>query len=161
MATNARRDPPFTRIAYQNMGNDKIIVNRLQREMETWMRSKKSVNDLIGRVQKVTGMSYDQARRVAQTERTRVQGEARYDALKGENKQRRANKQHAARKEWVARGDGKTRDTHAALSGTVEYVDRYFVSPSGARLLYPGDPSAPAAEIINCRCYMRRVEVKR
>lgn len=157
MATNARRDPPFTKIAYQNMGNDKVITARLTRELETWLRSKQSVDDLIGRIQKVAGMSFDQAKRVAQTERTRVQGQARYEAILDENKQRRKKHLRADKKEWVHRNVAKEpRKTHAAMSGDVVRANEYFVTPSGNRLLYPGDPNAPVSETINCHCYMRK-----
>ena len=157
MATNARRDPPFSKIAYNNLGNDLVIVSRLNREMETWMRSKKGVDELIGRIQHVTGMSYNQAKRVAQTERTRVQGQARYEAITAENKQRRTKKQHAAKKEWVHRNAAKEpRKTHAAMSGDIVRANEYFQTPDGNRLLYPGDPNAPASETINCHCYIRK-----
>lgn len=155
MADRKRDIPPFSRIAYQNMGNDLLIVEKLNREMETWVKSKKSVDDLIDRIRSVTGMSYNQARRVAQTERTRVQGQARYEAIKELNKTLVGQRRY--RKEWVARSDEKTRDTHAELSGTVQYADRYFVTSTGARLMYPGDPRAPAEEVINCRCYIRKM----
>lgn len=150
--------PPFARIAYRNLGNDKIIVDRLNREMETWLRSKKSVDDLIDRIRRVTEMSYNQARRVAQTERTRVQGQARYEAIKELNRQLGHRRKY--RKEWIARRDDRTRDTHAEISGTVQYADRYFVMSSGAKLMYPGDPHAPPEEIINCRCYIRKIAPK-
>lgn len=146
---------PFSRIAYRNLGNDRLIVERLNRELETWIRSKKGVDDLIDRIRSVTGMSYNQAKRVAQTERTRVQGQARYEAIKELN--RTLGHRRKYRKEWIARADDKTRDTHDELSGTVQYADRYFVTSSGARLMYPGDQNAPAEEIINCRCYIRRI----
>lgn len=147
--------PPFSRIAYQNLGNDKIIVERLNREMETWAKSKKGIDDLIDRIRSVTGMSYSQARTVARTERTRVQGQARYEAIRELN--RGLVGQRRYRKEWIARADEKTRDTHAELSGSIVRANEYFVSSSGARLMYPGDPRAPAEEIINCRCYIRKV----
>lgn len=147
--------PPFSRIAYRNLGNDKIIVERMNREMEKWLRSKKSVDDLIDRIRTVAGMSYNQAKRVAQTERTRVQGQARYEAIKELN--RTLGHRRKYRKKWIARADDKTRDTHAELSGTVQYANRYFVTSTGARLMYPGDPNAPPGEIINCRCYIRKI----
>ncbi len=147
--------PPFSRIAYRNLGNEKIIVERLNREMETWIRSKKGIDDLIYRIRKVTGMSYTQARTVAHTERTRVQGQARHEAIKELNRQLGHRRKY--RKEWIARADEKTRDTHAELSGTVQYADRYFVTSTGAKLMYPGDPNAPAEEVINCRCYIRKI----
>lgn len=151
--------PPFSRIAYRNLGNEKIIVERLNRELETWIRSKKGVDDLIDRIRKVTGMSYNQAKRVAQTERTRVQGQARYEAIREANRKLVGKRRY--RKEWVARADEKTRDTHAELSGTIKRANEYFVTSSGARLMYPGDPLAPPGEIINCRCYIRSVAPKK
>lgn len=54
---------------------------------------------------------------------------------------------------WQSTSDARTRDTHRAMNGqTVAGMAIPFVSPSGARLLYPGDPAAPAEEVINCRC---------
>lgn len=151
--------PPFARIAYQNLGNEKMIVERLNRELETWIRSKKSVDDLIERIRKVTGMSYTQAARVAQTERTRVQNEARLETIKELNRELVGKRRY--RKEWIARADDRTRDTHAEISGSIVRANEYFRTSSGAKLMYPGDPRAPASEIINCRCYIRRVAPKK
>jgi uncharacterized protein with gpF-like domain len=53
---------------------------------------------------------------------------------------------------WVATLDDRTRDTHAEMDGQVVGMDEPFVSPSGAELMYPGDPNAPPEEVINCRC---------
>lgn len=53
---------------------------------------------------------------------------------------------------WRATFDRRTRDTHAALHGQVVPFDGAFQSISGARLRYPGDPSAPASETVACRC---------
>lgn len=53
---------------------------------------------------------------------------------------------------WRATFDRRTRDTHAILNGTGVPFDGAFQSISGARLRYPGDPEAPASEIVSCRC---------
>jgi hypothetical protein len=58
----------------------------------------------------------------------------------------------AVRKVWNTRLDGRERQTHAAMNGESVGIYESFVSPSGARLLHPGDKTAPAAEVINCRC---------
>lgn len=55
-------------------------------------------------------------------------------------------------KKWVSQHDNRVRSTHAALDGTVVAMKDVFVSPSGARLRWPGDPRAPIAERANCRC---------
>ena len=54
---------------------------------------------------------------------------------------------------WRSAHDDRVRDTHRALNGMKVKFSADFVSPSGARLAYPGDPSAPAAERIACRCW--------
>ena len=61
-------------------------------------------------------------------------------------------------KVWDSGGpDGRTRDTHLALEGQRKRLDEPFVSPSGARLMFPGDTSlnAPASETVACRCAIR------
>ena len=63
-------------------------------------------------------------------------------------------------KEWLITMDDRVRDTHQAMNGRppIEMND-YFVLPSGAALMFPGDPSAPVGEIVQCRCtliYKRR-----
>lgn len=55
-------------------------------------------------------------------------------------------------KTWRAAGDGRTRDTHAAMNGQTVGMDGTFTSPSGARLRYPRDTRAPASETVQCRC---------
>lgn len=57
-------------------------------------------------------------------------------------------------KTWRATFDRRTRDTHAILHGQSVGFGDAFVSVSGARLLFPGDPASPASEHVNCRCTM-------
>jgi hypothetical protein len=58
---------------------------------------------------------------------------------------------------WDSAGDAKVRPTHAALDGQTVSLDEPFTSPSGARLLFPGDASLGAGpeELVNCRCVIR------
>jgi uncharacterized protein with gpF-like domain len=60
------------------------------------------------------------------------------------------------RKEWVAAGDGRTRDEHADMDGEVVDMDQSFNFGS-YRLMYPGDRSGPARGVINCRCQIAHV----
>jgi hypothetical protein len=62
----------------------------------------------------------------------------------------------AVKKRWRATGDGRTRDSHAAMNDQEVGIDDAFVSPlTGAQLMFPHDASrgAPASEIIGCRCF--------
>jgi hypothetical protein len=54
---------------------------------------------------------------------------------------------------WNTAGDSRTRDTHRGMSGQTRMgVEEPFTSPEGATLRFPGDPLAPPAETIQCRC---------
>lgn len=58
---------------------------------------------------------------------------------------------------WIAETDGLSGDRqHEALDGQVRRTGEPFVNPAtGVALEYPGDASADAGEIINCRCSIR------
>lgn len=58
-----------------------------------------------------------------------------------------------ARKRWRSRDDARTRATHRAADGQAVPLDSPF-RVGGAELQYPGDPSGPAGEVLNCRCEM-------
>lgn len=57
-------------------------------------------------------------------------------------------------KAWHSASDNRVRHSHQVMHGQEVGLDERFQSPSGALLRYPGDPEAPAEEIINCRCWM-------
>lgn len=56
---------------------------------------------------------------------------------------------------WSTNRDGRERETHGGMDGqVVRGLNTPFVSPSGARFMFPGDTSlgASAEEIVACRC---------
>lgn len=55
-------------------------------------------------------------------------------------------------KEWLATGDERTRDWHSSMSGQVVDIKGKFKSGLGNLLEYPGDPSAPLNDTVQCRC---------
>lgn len=60
-------------------------------------------------------------------------------------------------KVWVATADRRTRPSHAAANQqTVPIKEAFRVG--GAHLQYPGDPSGPGAEVIQCRCAVTYTE---
>lgn len=61
----------------------------------------------------------------------------------------------AIRRVWKATRDGRTRDTHAVLEGESVGLNEPFVTFTGRRLMYPGDPQGGPSEVINCRCVVR------
>lgn len=95
------------------------------------------------------------AETIATTEGTRVTAQARDEAFR----------QAAAAagldlslvdEIWNSTRDNRTRDTHRAMNRQVRPFGVAFDSPSGAKLRFPGDPQAPAAETVNCRCHKTR-----
>ncbi len=56
------------------------------------------------------------------------------------------------KKEWLTTIDGREREWHETMNGQIRNIDEPFTSGQGNELMYPGDPSAPANEVINCRC---------
>lgn len=55
------------------------------------------------------------------------------------------------KKEWLTARDEKVRPTHQAADGQVVGINEPF-NIGGSALMFPGDPSGPPGEIINCRC---------
>ena len=60
-------------------------------------------------------------------------------------------------KEWISVQDDRTRDAHLIMDGVVVPMDAKFEVPAtsqgeGAFMEYPGDPTAPAEQVVNCRC---------
>lgn len=143
------KEPPFSRIAYNNLGSNPAVRRRLQRELGQAAALGESQAKLIARIRKVTGQTVSQAKRLAQTERTRVQSQARYEAAE----EARAQGLELERV-WHTRMH-HSRDSHIALNGSVVDGGQPFISGLGSTLYYPGDSEhgAPAEDVINCHCY--------
>lgn len=57
------------------------------------------------------------------------------------------------RRTWVTRLDGRERETHHLLNGQVRRWGEVWITRNG-QLRFPGDPEAPAEEVIQCRCVL-------
>ena len=125
-----------------------MIRSALQSQMAQAAILGESQEKIIKRIQNVTGQAEYQARRIAQTERNRVQSQARAEAL-----HEAAKMGITVTKAWSARMRN-TRDSHAALNGVEIPENEKFRTIWGNELRYPGDPEAPAAEVINCFCVL-------
>ena len=143
-----QNESPFSKIAYKNMGENPAIRRKLQTEMGVATILGEGQRDIIKRIQKITGQSYNQAKRVAQTERTRIQSQARW-----QTGQEAAAMGVNIVNEWSTRMVN-SRDSHVALNGEKKPQGEPFKTIWGNELLYPGDPKAPAEEVINCHCVL-------
>lgn len=56
-------------------------------------------------------------------------------------------------KVWLTAVDERARDSHIAANGQHAHMDSAF-TVGGESMLFPGDPTASAGEVINCRCVL-------
>jgi len=54
---------------------------------------------------------------------------------------------------WINTKDKRTRFSHLVMTQDAIAINQPFIV-GGVPMMYPGDPSAPAAEVVNCRCVM-------
>ena len=124
------------------------VIRRAQREERPLTRQE---------IDRITGRYSDRllqlrGETIARTETLTGLRAAQYEAARQLVASGRVRKEDV-RLVWKATFDGRTRDSHAILHGESTGIDEPFVSPlTQARIRYPGDPMAPAGEIINCRC---------
>lgn len=153
-------ESPMARVSLDDLANPERIRKRLETELEMNIRGKRGLDDLVARIQRTARMDANRAKRIAVTEKTRTMNSARmqtaveqylkeYDkAVKGHRK-----RPDPPRFQWVHTNAAREpRPRHIALSGTVRAIGEEFLP--GVR--FPGDPDGPAAEIINCHCYIRK-----
>lgn len=89
----------------------------------------------------------NRARTVATTEVTRAYGAGTLAA--GMEQSRVTGRM--LRKRWDTEHDQRVRATHRDVDGAVVDLSMPFYV-GGFPLLFPGDPLAPAEEVVNCRC---------
>ena len=136
---------PFSRIAYKRLGDNPAARRRLQNELAMASILGEGQEQIIRRIRKVTGQTVAQARRVAQTERTRVQSQARWQA--GNEAAAMGLRVYNT---WSTRMIN-SRESHILLNGKSALQGERF---PGSVLRYPGDPEGPAREVINCFCVL-------
>lgn len=88
---------------------------------------------------------------IARTESVRVVSQARRDVFQQTVQDLGLDRRKIVRV-WNATKDKRTRDSHITMDGQEVALEEPFTSGAGHKLMFPGDPSAPAEETINCRC---------
>ena len=97
---------------------------------------------MVGQYKNKGGSLYN-AMRIARTEGHRIQCQAGMDACHNA-KDRGAD----VVKQWDSTLDARTRDSHARIDQEIKELDEKFSNG----LMFPGDPSGGAAEVVHCRC---------
>lgn len=116
------------------------IANSIQQNRDNFG---KMVKEIQSKFKSMSSLTRSRARTIARTE---IQGVVQLGSMRG------AIEGQATHKQWV--WSGVEREIHADINGQTVEIDKPFTSGSGNQLMYPGDPSAPPIDRINCYCDM-------
>jgi len=119
------------------------VKQNVRRSITTSITQGEGIDKMAARIARDLEKNANNAARIARTETTRNMNRGRLDTF--EEAQKLGIK---LQKVWLAASDSRTRDSHSSLNGETRDMDEEFSNS----LMYPGDPSGPAEEVINCRC---------
>ena len=129
---------------YTALGKDtKELSKKIAGEISRGISSGAMYSEIARNVEAWGRIPKNNAMRIARTEAHRIQTKASMNAC---NKAKENGADVV--KQWDAALDKRTRDSHAKIDGEIRELDKKFSNG----LMYPGDPSGAAAEVINCRC---------
>lgn len=129
---------------YTAMGKDITdLKKKITGEISRGLSSGQMYSEITRNIAGWARIPKNNAVRIARTEAHRIQTKASMNAC-NKAKEKGAD----VVKQWDASLDGKTRDSHRAVDGEIRELDEKFSNG----LMYPGDPSGAAEEVINCRC---------
>ena len=112
--------------------------------------SQAQINSMTGRYQK--RFIIFRAETIDRTESLRAVNQANDEGYRQAIEEGHVEPQQLKR-EWHAAGDERVRSSHDVMSGQiVDGIEIPFISGRGFELLFPGDPTAPGSETVQCRC---------
>jgi HK97 family phage portal protein len=124
-----------------NRTTQKFVANQLKQGLEAG----ETVNDLASRIRRVLGDNRGRALNIARTQTAGAVGSGRHTGMKSAG---------IELKSWLTAGDENVRSAHRDAGKKYAEgiaVDLPFIV-DGESLMFPGDPSGSAGNIINCRC---------
>lgn len=144
MVRAVQLDSKISQGLYSRLGEDvsllkKKITAQVSRCIATGMSYQQMAQQLAGQ----TNIGFNNAVRIARTEGHRIQCQSTMDAC-----YKATEKGADVVKQWDSTLDARTRSSHVHVDGEIKELDEKFSNG----LMFPGDPSGRAAEVINCRC---------
>lgn len=139
-------ESPFDTIALDNIKDTAELRKAVNRQFVTAIMNGEDTNKLIKRIQKITELKLSDITRIARTQTTRLENEARLEAGRvGERMGYRMIKR------WDCVHDNRTREAHKHADGQIVSINDAF-TVDGEKLMIPGDINGSPGNIINCRC---------
>lgn len=135
------------------VGMDEVTVKDLRRVLTAAITEGDSLAVKMEKLLKASddlfyGMSKSRAELIARTESCTTMNAGSLELYKAEQ---------IEMKEWISVQDDRTRDAHLIMDGVVIPMSDRFEVPAtsqseGALMMYPGEATAPAGQVCNCRC---------
>lgn len=122
-----------------------VIAERVGHELAAGIGKGESIPELTARVRDSFATNEYRARTIARTETISTVNEGQYETARTITRTTGAT----STKRWIAARDHRTRPSHRTAHGQVQPLDQQF-QLGDARLAFPGDPTGPAEEVINC-----------
>lgn len=151
MVRAVQLDSKISQGLYSRMGEDvamlkKHITAQVSRGVANGMSYEKIAQQIgfkmLGTYD-TPGGAYANALRIARTEGHRIQVQGTMDAC-----YKAKEKGADVVKQWDSTLDSATRESHQKVDGEIRELDEKFSNG----LMFPGDPSGGASEVVNCRC---------
>lgn len=137
-------DSKISKGLYTRLGEDVTALKRkITAQISRGVASGLTYREMAQQLAGETRIGFNNAVRIARTEGHRIQCQAGMDAC-----EKAQEKGCDVLKQWDATLDGNTRESHSQVDGEIRELDKPFSNG----LMFPGDPSGGAAEVINCRC---------
>jgi SPP1 gp7 family putative phage head morphogenesis protein len=120
-------------------GVDNTLFKLIRSEVFDGIKEGENIPNISERIRSVFNTTSNRSKVIARTETASLMSAQTQDVYVKEGIQQ---------KQWLATIDDATRDSHIQTNGEIVPIDQPFSNG----LMFPGDPDAPAEEVINCRC---------
>lgn len=144
MVRAVQLDSKISHGLYTRLGEDvALLKKKITAEVSRGISTGIAFQQVAQHLASHTNIGYNNAVRIARTEGHRIQVQSGMDACY------KAKDMGAdVVKQWDSTLDGRTRTSHQQVDGEIRELDEKFSNG----LMFPGDPSGRAEEVINCRC---------
>lgn len=124
---------------------NKITQDNIAAQISEGLENGENLNELTDRIKNTLGSNRAKALRIARTQTAGAVDTGRHEGMRAAA---------VERKGWITSRDDHVRAAHKEAEA--RYKDGILLDTpfevGGESLMYPGDPSGSAANIINCRC---------
>lgn len=144
MVRAVQLDSKISNGLYSRLGEDvSMLKKKITAQVSRGIATGMSFEQVAKGLSDYTNIGFNNAVRIARTEGHRIQVQSGMDAC-----YKAKDKGADVVKQWDSTLDGSTRESHQKVDGEIRELDEPFSNG----LMFPGDPSGMASEVVNCRC---------